>query len=49
MDNSSESLQTLVIIALSKAGVFGFARKVLETENNTLEIEAPPDDEEVGK
>ena len=38
-----------VIIALSKAGVFGFARKVLETENNTLEIEAPPDDEEVGK
>ena len=49
LDNSSESLQTLVIIALSKAGVFGFARKVLETENNTLEIEAPPDDEEVGK
>ena len=49
LDNSSESLQTLVIIALSKAGVFGFARKVLESENNTLEIEAPPDDEEVGK
>ena len=49
LDNSSESLQTLVIIALSKAGVFGFARKVLETENNTLEIEVPPDDEEVGK
>ena len=49
LDNSSESLQTRVIIALSKAGVFGFARKVLETENNTLEIEAPPDDEEVGK
>lgn len=49
LDNSSESLQTLVIIALSKAGVLGFARKVLESENNTLEIEAPPDDEEVGK
>ena len=42
-------LAKCLIIALSKAGVFGFARKVLETENNTLEIEAPPDDEEVGK
>ena len=49
LDNSSESLQTLIIVALSKAGVFGFARKVLETEKNTLEIEAQPDAEEVGK
>ncbi len=49
LDNSSESLQTLVIVALSKAGVFGFARKVLETEKNTLEIEAQPDAEEMGK
>lgn len=49
LDNSSESLQTLVIVALSKAGVFGFARKVLETEKNTLEIEAQPDVEEMGK
>lgn len=49
LDNSSESLQTLIIVALSKAGVFGFARKVLETEKNTLEIEAQPDAEEMGK
>lgn len=49
LDNSSESLQTLCYYRFEQAGVLSFARKVLETENNTLEIEAPPDDEEVGK